>query len=212
MPATFLWFLFDWRGRLAAPPYRIAILTLAATVGALQIVPFRNPNLLLGIAAAQLFIQASLDAKRLHDIGRSASWVALTSVAGVALFARLHATMPEVAAATSERLVGIIGPLAHEPIVAILFSGLAGAAALRSTILASLRSSEEGAAYDHDPLARAKKAGDDESSNLDADALIARALEDRRLQEAASAMRQAAPRGAAPLPGAPRKTFGRRGG
>lgn len=211
MPATFLWFLFDWRGRLAASPYRIAILALAATVGALHIVPFRNPNLLMAIASAQLFIQASLDAKRLHDVGRSASWVALTSVAGVAIVAKLHSSMPTFAAASAERLSEMIGPMAHEPLVAIVFAGLAGAAALRSMILTPLRSSEEGAVYDHDPLAHIKQAGEVETSNIDADALIARALEDKRLQDAARAMRQAVARGEAQSHGASRKTFGRRG-
>ena len=211
MPAQFLWFLFDWRGRLAASPYRIAMLALAATVGALHIVPFRNPNLLMGIASAQLLIQAALDAKRLHDIGRSASWVALTSVVGVVIAAKLHMSMPGFAEASAERLVELVGPLAHDPLVAIAFSGLAGAAALRSTVLAPLRSSEAGAAYEYDPLARVKKAGEDETSTLDADALIARALEDRRLQETAAAMRQAAARSAAQVQNAPRKTFGRRG-
>ena len=73
MPATILWFLFDWRGRLGARPYRFSILALGVTVAGLEVIPFRSPNFLGALVAAQILIQAALDAKRLHDIGQSAA-------------------------------------------------------------------------------------------------------------------------------------------
>jgi uncharacterized membrane protein YhaH (DUF805 family) len=210
--ATFLWFLFDWRGRLKAGSYRIALLVLAGTVAALHVVPFRNPNFLLGIAATQLLIQASLDAKRLHDIGRSATWILLTSAAGVAGFAKLYTSMPDLMPALMERMAEQIGPQANSPVAFIAFAGLTMAAALRSPLLSVVGSRESGAAYDHDPLARVKAKGDGETSKLDADALIAKALEEHRLKDAAAAMRQTAERSAPSGAGAigARKAFGRR--
>ena len=94
MPTTFLWFLFDWRGRLDRGGYRLAILVIALMAMALEIVPFRNPDFLLGLASIQLFVQAALDSKRLHDIGRSAAWIFGTSAIGVAAVARLVLPSP----------------------------------------------------------------------------------------------------------------------
>ncbi len=210
--ATFLWFLFDWRGRLRAGPYRLSMIILGVTVAALHIVPFHNPNLLVFIAGTQLFIQASLDAKRLHDAGLSAIWVLLTSAAGIALFAALHIYQPELTPMLMERLATQIGPQAQSPFVFVVFSGLAVTAGFRTTFLSARGSQEAGAIYEHDPLARVKAAGDGDKPKLDADALIAKALEEKRLQDAAAAMRQAAapraPSGSGAL-GA-RKAFGRR--
>ena len=219
MPATILWFLFDWRGRLGAPAYRRSIFALGATVAGLEFIPFRSPYFLLGLVSAQILVQASLDAKRLHDLGKSAVWVFVTTGVCVGGVAWLFMAMPDIAGVLTDKMAESVGPLAKNPAICIAFAGIALAAALRSVVLSWGGPSEAGAIYDHDPIARRLEAvtAESEKSRLDADALIAKALEDRRLQEAAAAMRQAAAEGRAFSPRAgglqsARKSFGRRSG
>jgi uncharacterized membrane protein YhaH (DUF805 family) len=208
VPATFFWFLFDWRGRIGRSPYRIAWLVVALFAAALDYLPTGMGAFLLGFAALQLIVAAALDAKRLHDIGLSALWLVATSVAGVAVAAFLVDSSPALAHALSEKLAGPIGArAAASPLVCIVVAGLGLGAAVRSPFLWTLGSRAGGAAYEHDPRARAEEAGAVDGATIaGADAAIAQALIDRRLQQAAA--RAAAV--AAEDRKSPRKTFGRR--
>jgi uncharacterized membrane protein YhaH (DUF805 family) len=217
MPATILWFLFDWRGRLSARSYRFSILALGVTVAGLEVIPFRSPYVIGGLVAAQILIQAALDAKRLHDIGQSAALVLISSAVCVGGAAYLYNFMPETGQFLTQKMTDSIGPLAKIPELCVAFAGLGAAAAMRSSMLACKSSTEAGEKYAFNPIARRLEAVsiESEKSRLDADAVIARALEDKRLQEVAAAMRQAsvdsrisAPRAVAPQ--SARKSFGRR--
>ncbi|MDE2363373.1 MAG: DUF805 domain-containing protein [Hyphomicrobiales bacterium] len=208
MPATFLWFLFDWRGRLGRRPYGTSTLALGVAGAALGLVPYRNVAFLVSLAAIQLVIQAALDAKRLHDIGLSAKWVAISSVACVAIAQRLYYMQPALAKLVTSWTEDSIGEAAQNPTLCILAAGLVGAAALRSAALMAPKSSEKGAIYAYDPLVKLKSAGESRHDSLDADALIAKALADQRLKDAAAAMQRVAADSQRTF--APAKIFGRR--
>ena len=204
MPATFLWFLFDWRGRVDPRSYRRAILVIAMIAGLLEFIPARNPNFLLGLASAQLLVQAALDSKRLHDIGRSAVWIFISGGLCGAAIAGLILPSPDLSAALTETMAKSIGPAANSALASIAFAAMTLAAALRAAILATRGSNKAGAAYDYDPRAGGIAAtGEGGRSRLDADALIAHALAGQKLKERAAAG-QVAPQSGA------RKTFGRR--
>jgi hypothetical protein len=177
------------------------------------VIPLRTPAFLIGLTAAQFIVQAALDAKRLHDIGRSALLVVWTSVLGVVATIGVVLQWPAVSASLTEYVADSIGPLAKTPLVGAVVGGLLLAAALRSSWLWAPKSKAAGDIYDYNPLAaRLEAAGQVGKSSLDADALIAKALEDQRLKDAAAAMRQAIAEGrppAQPMHG-PRKSFGRR--
>lgn len=207
MPATFLWFLFDWRGRIGRSPYRIAILTLTLTSAVLQIAPLRATALFAGMTTVQLIVSAALDAKRLHDIGQSAIWVAITGALGVGGVAAFAWSSPEAAALLTQALAGSLGPLAVHLPACIAAAGLAAAAALRSPFLWAVNSKPSGAVYDYNPRARAS-ADPAPASTVSADEAIARALaEQKRRQRIAGPA--SAPRATA-APGVERKSFGRR--
>ncbi len=204
MPATFLWFLFDWRGRVGPRSYRRAILVIATIAGLLEFIPARNPDFLLGLASAQLLVQAALDSKRLHDIGRSAAWIFISGGLCGAAVAGLILPSPELAAALTETMRKSIGPAANSAWVSIVFAAMTLAAALRAAVLATRGSNNAGAAYDYDPRAgRIAATGEGSGSRLDADALIARAMAEQKHKEKAAAG-QVAPQSGV------RKTFGRR--
>ncbi len=204
MPVTFLWFLFDWRGRVGPRSYRRAILVIATIAGLLEFIPARNPDFLLGLASAQLLVQAALDSKRLHDIGASAAWIFISGGVCGAAIAGVVLPSPELSAALTETVANSIGPAASSAWASIVFAALTLAAALRAAILATRGSNEAGAAYDYDPRARGIAArGDGGGPALDADALIARAMADQKQKERAAAG-QVAPRSGA------RRAFGRR--
>lgn len=210
MPATFLWFLFDWRGRIGRSAYRIAILVLALVVGALQLAPDNLRPLLIGVVALQVVVQAALDAKRLHDIGMSAFWVVATSLASVGATAALAVGYPDALTLMTEQLAEIIGPhAAGEPAAAIALAGLGLAAFVRSTLLWLPKSRSAGDVYAYDPLhGRLAAAGAETSSAIDADRLIAQALAESRTRDLRATLKDMQrPAGAAP---GSRKSFGRR--
>jgi uncharacterized membrane protein YhaH (DUF805 family) len=206
VPATFIWFLFDWRGRIGRSAYRIALLVFALLVAAIGFSPIRADAFLIGMTALQLVTQAALDAKRLHDIGRSAWWIAWTNAACVAAGFALAMLAPEAIAVLREAMADTIGAAASaSPVVCIVVAGAALGAALRSTWLWMPNSRPAGAIYDHDPRSvRALAASTEEGSSLDADALIAKALADQ-----AAALAAVARDGKAPSK-PNRKPFGRR--
>jgi uncharacterized membrane protein YhaH (DUF805 family) len=206
VPATFLWFLFDWRGRIGRSAYRIALLVFALLVAAIGFSPIRADAFLIGMTALQLATQAALDAKRLHDIGRSAWWIGWTNAICVAAGFALTILAPESIEILREALVDTIGAAAAaSPVLCIVVAGAGFGAALRSTWLWMPDSRPAGAIYDYDPRAdRASAASTDEGSSLDPDALIAKAL-----AEQAAALEAVARAGKAPAKRI-RKPFGRR--
>jgi len=214
MPVHFLWFLFDWRGRIGRGPYRIAILILALLVGALQLAPDHLHKLLVGVLAAQLVVQAALDAKRLHDIGFSAAWVPGVSVAGVCAAAALAAVSPEALVLAGRPVLDILGPAAAAggPL-AIAVAGLWAGAALRAALLWHPNSNAAGNRYAFAPgQGRAEASEGDDRNASSAEALIAKALAEQKRQASVLpepfVRRTAPPRAAAA--GGPRKSFGTR--
>lgn len=206
MPAQFLWFLFDWRGRIGRGPYRIAVLVLALFVASLELAPQSLHGLLVGALGLQLVVQAALDAKRLHDIGFSAMWVALTNAGCIAGMAVLAAHSPEVLAILGRHAQEVLGGAANKSgPLAITLAGLEAGALLRTSLLWGPKSKAAGDVYVFQP-GKARLAGADEvrSSGLDADALIARALAEQ--QRPAQPLEERAFR----PPGGARKTFGMR--
>jgi hypothetical protein len=206
VPATFLWFLFDWRGRIGRSAYRIALLVFALLVAAIGSAPIRADAFLIGMTALQLVVQAALDAKRLHDIGRSAWWIGWTNAICIAAGFALAMLAPESIATLRESLADTIGAAAAaSPVACIVVAGAGLGAALRSTWLWMPNTRPAGAIYDHDPRsARAAAASTEEGASLDPDALIAKALAER------AAALEAVAR-AAKAPSKPnRKPFGRR--
>ncbi|MCC0003176.1 MAG: DUF805 domain-containing protein [Methylobacteriaceae bacterium] len=214
MPRHFLWFLFDWRGRVARGPYRIAVLVLALFVTALELAPEGLHRLLVGVLILQLVVQAALDAKRLHDIGFSAMWVAISSLGCIAGAAALASQAPEALELIGQHVHEILGPAADKggPL-AIALAGLEAAALLRTSLLWIPKSNAGGDAYDFAPGLRGATI-DESASKLDADALIARALAEESARAADSATSAAAgaqsPRSQSFGSGGPRKTFGAR--
>jgi hypothetical protein len=208
VPATFLWFLFDWRGRIGRSPYRIAWLVVALFAASLDYLPVKGDAFLASIAALQLVVALALDSKRLHDIGLSAIWLAATSVAGVALAAALVFSVPDLAPVLSEKLSASIGAgLAASPALCIAVAGTGLGAAMRAPFLWVIQSRDAGAAYDYDPRARARAAASEIGKiSAGAEAALAQALIDKQLQEIAAAAGRTG--GAQGKPA--RKTFGRR--
>lgn len=182
MPAQFLWFLFDWRGRIGRGPYRIAVLVLSLLVASLELAPQSLHGLLVGVLGLQLVVQAALDAKRLHDIGFSATWIAISSLGCIAGAAALAAQSPDVLALLAQHAREILGPAADKsgPLTIVL-TGLEAAAVLRMSLLWTPKSNAAGDAYALAP-AKDRRAGFDapESSAAGADALIARALAEHK--------------------------------
>ena len=211
MPRHFLWFLFDWRGRVPRGPYRIAVLVLALFVTALELAPEGLHRLLVGVLILQLVVQAALDAKRLHDIGFSAMWVAISSLGCIAGAAALASQAPEALELIGQHVHEILGPAADKggPL-AIALAGLEAAALLRTSLLWIPKSNAGGDAYDYAPGLRGADAAET-GSKLDADALIARALAEEQAR-AADVMAPTAPpsRSKSFGSGGPRKTFGAR--
>lgn len=210
MPAAFLWFLFDWRGRISRSAYRRAALILALFVGALQLAPESLQPILTGVIALQIVVQAALDAKRLHDIGMSAGWVPMTSLVAIGGAAALGLAYPQAMALMSDQLAGTISKdFAGMAPVVIVLSGVGFAAFVRSTLLWMPNSNAAGDVYAYDPLrGKIEAASADGPSKLDADALIAQALAEQRTR-ALEAKLDEMQRVDASTKGA-RKTFGRR--
>ena len=215
MPTTFLWFLFDWRGRISRSAYRIAILALAVFIALIYVVPTRVPALLAGLAALQLIVSMALDAKRMHDIGASALLVTATSVGGVALIAAFAHYSPEAMATVSAQIEEKFGPLVGgHSAVCIAVSGLGLGSIVRWPFLSMMQSRDSGDAYAYAPAARVS---DPALAPGKAEAKIAAALEqaliDRQLQDAAAALAKianSAQPAAKTAAAAGRKTFGRR--
>ena len=175
MPVHFLWFLFDWRGRISRSAYRTAMLVLTLLIASLQLAPDKLHNILTGVLLAQLVVQAALDAKRLHDVGLSAAWVPATSIACIAAAAALGSVSPEASAALGRHVHEILGPAANKggPL-AIALAGLEAAALMRSSLLWLPKSSPRGDVYEFRPGAGGATAGEAaEIARLDAEALIA---------------------------------------
>lgn len=161
MPAQFLWFLFDWRGRIGRGPYRIAVLVLSLLVASLELAPQSLHGLLVGVLGLQLVVQAALDAKRLHDIGFSATWIAISSLGCIAGAAALAAQSPDVLALLAQHAREILGPAADKsgPFTIVL-TGLEAAAILRMSLLWTPKSNAAGDAYALAP-AKDRRAGFD---------------------------------------------------
>lgn len=208
MPAQFLWFLFDWRGRIGRGPYRIAVLVLALFVASLELAPQSLHGLLVGVLGLQLVVQAALDAKRLHDIGLSAVWIAITSLGCIAGAAVLAGQSPELLAIVGRHAQEILGANADKSgPLAIALAGLEAGALLRMSLLWRPKSKAAGDAYAFaQGGARPAETMRDEPSGLDADALIARALAEQQARRPAQPLKE---RVARPAGGA-RKTFGAR--
>lgn len=186
MPAHFLWFLFDWRGRIARGPYRMAVLVLALFVAALELAPDTLHGLLVGVLLGQLIVQAALDAKRLHDIGFSAVWVPIVSLACIGAAAALATQSPEALALIGQHVHDILGPAADKggPL-AIALAGLEAAALLRTSLLWLPKSNAGGDAYAYEPgKERLDAIGAGVAVRRDADALIAEALARQQADEA----------------------------
>ncbi len=221
MPTHFLWFLFDWRGRISRSSYRTAILILALFVASLKMAPDKLHMLLVGVVSAQLVVQASLDAKRLHDIGFSAVWVPITSLACVGAAAALAIQAPMALAMVSRQVNDILGPAAREGgWLAIVVTGLSVAAILRSSLLWHPNSNKGGDVYAFTPGAGRAAVDGDDKSGASAEALIAKALAEQKAKMLKAAAEPAAerpvrsvsgakPSGAIPA-GGPRKKFGMR--
>ena len=206
MPAQFLWFLFDWRGRIGRGPYRIAVLALALFVASLELAPQSLHGLLVGVLGVQLVVQAALDAKRLHDIGFSAAWIGITSLGCIAGAAALAAQSPDILALLARHAQEILGPAADRsgPLTIVL-AGLEAGAVLRMSLLWGPKSDAAGDAYVFEPgKARLTVAEAVETSKVDADALIARALAEQKARKPTQEGRAVAP------PAGARKTFGAR--
>ena len=176
-----LWFLFDVRGRLSRDAYRTALLGLLLVDRARDLVvgdggSARTAALLL---AFSFVVSIALDAKRLHDTGRSALWIlwidlaAIAAVAGVMSQYTIDPALLRMA----------LGPMGGQTALAsslgtTLAFGLALGAGMRATWLSFAGSSEDGERYERAPVARAEI----KTPALDlasADALIAKALEMR---------------------------------
>lgn len=212
MPTHFLWFLFDWRGRISRSSYRTAILILALFVASLKLAPDKLHSLLVGVLVAQLIVQAGLDAKRLHDIGFSAVWVPIISFACVGAAGALAMQAPELLSMVSRHVNDMMGPAASEggPL-AIVVTGLSAAAVLRTALLWHPKSNAGGDVYNFQPGQGRAGADVDDKSALSAEALIAKALAEQKakmLKEGATPV-AAAPSRAMPAGGA-RKSFGMR--
>ena len=212
MPTTFLWFLFDWRGRISRSAYRLAILALALFVAIIGHLPEQAPALMLGLTAAQLVVSMALDAKRMHDIGMSAALVVVTSLAGVGFVAFLSVQAPDVLHLLAGRVEEILGAGAVSgPAVTIGVIGLSMGSAVRWPFLSLINSRDSGAVYDFKP---GRWTDDPEKpvfrpSDARIDEALQQALIDRQLQDAARAL-SAVAQTAAPAQKGGRKTFGRR--
>ena len=192
-----LWFLFDVRGRLSRDAYRTALLGL--------LLLDRVRDLLVGDAgsartaalllACNFLVSIALDAKRLHDTGRSALWILwidLAAIAAVAVAMSQYTIDPAL-------LRMALGPMGGQAALAsslgtTLAFGLALGAVIRATWLSFAGSSEQGERYERAPSVRAEVT----SPPLDlasADALIAKALEMRAAEagKAAESISKAPP-------------------
>lgn len=209
MPVHFLWFLFDWRGRIGRSAYRTAMLVLALSVSALQLAPDQLHGILVGLLLGQLVVQAALDAKRLHDIGLSAIWVPATSIACISAAAALASVSPEAAAMLGRHAQDIFGPAADKAgLKAILLTGLEAGALLRSSLLWAPKSNAGGDVYEYAPGNARLAALDAEGPTLsDADALIAKALAAQAEQAGKTAR---PPTRAVAAPAGARRSFGMR--
>lgn len=219
MPVHFLWFLFDWRGRISRSAYRTAFLVLALFVASLKLAPDKLHAMLVGVLIAQLVVQASLDAKRLHDIGFSALWVPVTSLAAIGVAAVLSIQAPELLAVLGRHVGDIMGPdAAKGGPLAIAVTGLSAAAVLRTSLLWHPKSNKGGDRYDYSPGKARGEIGDESEASANAEALIARALAEQnaKAMQASAAEPARAVRASAsaspnrPAPAGARRSFGMR--
>jgi hypothetical protein len=84
-PATILLYPFDWRGVLSRAAYRrnLSILVLVgALIKRLDLLPSGGS---LGWTLLAAAIGLSFDARRYHDMGRSAAWIVWANLIGAAL-------------------------------------------------------------------------------------------------------------------------------
>ena len=207
MPVTYLWFLFDWRGRIDRRSYRLALLVLVLVHKLFGVIPDRLPALALGLLAGKLVISTALDAKRLHDTGASAIWILLTDLlaaAGVLALEQSGSVSDGLLSSIFEQVLMLDG--AALPVPAWLLSGFVLGSVLRGPWLAWAASSPGANGYDFDPRARLNAAPEAEEA-FNADRLIARAL----AKQQAPATPQGPSGGLRPAGPARRASFGRRG-
>jgi uncharacterized membrane protein YhaH (DUF805 family) len=207
MPTTYLWFLFDWRGRIGRKAYRLALLALLLVDRSRDLVPDEGVHAGFAMLAIALVISMALDAKRLHDLGISAIWIPVTTAAAaVALWAAPALLGIDASAmeAAMREIGGRIG--ADDSLVSFAATALSLAALVRGLFLSTLQGQARPNRYDFDPRQSAPlDVPDDAVQQMKVDALIAAAL-----AEKAKAAKGPIPAGERPVQPA-RKSFGRRG-
>ena len=210
MPTTYLWFLFDWRGRIDRTTYRVALLALVLIHKLFDVVPDHMPAMALFFLALKFVINMALDAKRLHDTGASAIWIVgsdLIGMAGVFALMQSGVVNPKLLAAAYDQLLMLGDSGVSLP--PWLLGGVAVGTVLRSPWLAYAPSSKGANAFDFNPRAGLLQTHDVEP-DIDAEAIIARALAERN---AASRTPVPRPQVVMPRPAGPgsTRTFGKRG-
>lgn len=76
----FIWYFFDWRGRIGRLSFFAGYFGSAIIAVALERAARPWPILVFLVFSAGLLVNLSLEAKRWHDMGRSALWILWTSL------------------------------------------------------------------------------------------------------------------------------------
>jgi uncharacterized membrane protein YhaH (DUF805 family) len=84
-PATILLYPFDWRGVLSRAAYRRNLTILVLTGALIKRLDLLPAGASLGWTLLAAAIGLSFDARRYHDIGWSAAWIAWANLIGVLL-------------------------------------------------------------------------------------------------------------------------------
>jgi uncharacterized membrane protein YhaH (DUF805 family) len=94
--ASLLWLLFDWRGCIGRVTYRVGLLVTVLVNEAVAYATDAPQTTRLALTALSFAIVLSLEAKRFHDIGRSAAWIVWVNLAALPIGLLIRATVPDI--------------------------------------------------------------------------------------------------------------------
>jgi uncharacterized membrane protein YhaH (DUF805 family) len=94
--ANLLWLLFDWRGCISRGTYRIGLLVAVLLNQGIAYGTDAPQTTRLALSALSFVMVLALEAKRFHDIGRSAAWILWVNLATLPIGLLIRAAVPDI--------------------------------------------------------------------------------------------------------------------
>lgn len=208
MLTSLLWLLFDWRGRISRSTYRAGLLMTVLLNEAVTYGTDAPQTTRFVLTALSVVIVLALEAKRFHDIGRSAAWILWVNLATLPIGLLIRAAVPDIFDLVDvTETLPVIRLLPEVWFVQGALLGLALGSSVKGLWLSFAPSTKDESAYA--PVARenAPRANHGLSDALD------RAIAERGsgpLPQPAAAVADR-PSPGAPASHAPQRSFGKRG-